>query len=99
MDKPSGHELMPVYDSIFLQNFEFNQESVFEIAFERGPVRGDWGSEHQVEGNLAAQMMGPRASTSGTYYRGWSFGVMTNKLFQDMQGDPRNNIIRTRSRP
>ncbi len=91
MINTSGHELMPVYDSIFLQNFEFNQESVFEIAFERGPVRGDWGSEHQVEGNLAAQMMGPRASTSGTYYRGWSFGVMTNKLFQDMQGDPRLN--------
>ena len=85
----SGHELFPSFDELFLVDNEFNQESVFEIAFEEGPVRGDWGSEHQVEGNLAAQMMGPRASTSNIYYRGWSFGVMTNKLFQDMQGDPR----------
>ena len=85
----SGHALVPVYDSIFMQTFEFNPESVFEIAFEASPVRGDWGSEHQVEGNLAAQMMGPRASTSSIYYRGWSFGVMTEKLWRDMQGDPR----------
>jgi len=85
----SGHALVPAYDSIFMQTFEFNDESIFEIAFEPNPVRGDWGSEHQVEGNLAAQMMGPRASTSSIYYRGWSFGVMTEKLWRDMQGDPR----------
>ena len=85
----SGHQLMPVFDDIFLGENEFNIESVFEIAFEGNPVRGDWGSEHQVEGNLAAQMMGPRASTSSIYYRGWSFGTMSNKLYEDLLGDPR----------
>lgn len=87
----SGHALLPNYDSIFYSQNEFSPESVFEIAFEPGPVGGDWGSEQYVEGNLAAQMMGPRASGSNIWYRGWAFGIMTNKLYQDMQGDPRLN--------
>ena len=87
----SGHGLLPKYDSIFYSSKEFGIESVFEIAFEPSPVLGDWGSEHYTEGNLAAQMMGPRAGGSSIWYRGWAFGVMTHKLFQDMQGDPRLN--------
>lgn len=92
----SGHSLIPNYDSIFYAKNEFSVESVFEIAFEPGPVRGDWDvpgkiTETYVEGNFAAQMMGPRASGSNIWYRGWSFGVITHKLFQDMQGDPRIN--------
>ncbi len=85
----SGHDLINNYDSIFTKENEFGVESIFEIAYEPFPINGDWGAEHYIEGNLAAQMMGPRVSGSKKYYRGWAFGIMTQKLFREMQGDPR----------
>lgn len=85
----SGHVLVTDYSSIFLASGEFSTESVFEIAYEGAPVGGDWGSEQYIEGNLGAQMMGPRVSGSATYYRGWSFAPASHKLFQDLSGDPR----------
>lgn len=85
----SPHDLLPNYNELFLAANEFSIESVFEISFAGDPVGGDWGSEQYVEGNLAAQLMGPRVTGGTTYYRGWAFGTVSNKLFQDMQGDPR----------
>lgn len=87
----SGHDLIGNYDSLFYPANEYSIESVFEIAHGDSPVLGDWGNgENRVEGNLAAQMMGPRAAGSGSlWYRGWAFGIISNKLYQDMLGDPR----------
>ncbi|MEO9474761.1 MAG: RagB/SusD family nutrient uptake outer membrane protein [Cyclobacteriaceae bacterium] len=88
----SGHDLVSDYASVFTAAEEFGQESVFEISYAGEPVGGDWGSEQYVEGNLAAQMMGPRASGSAIYYRGWSFGIPTHKLYQALDGDPRQSM-------
>ncbi|WP_421869451.1 RagB/SusD family nutrient uptake outer membrane protein [Marinoscillum sp.] len=85
----SGHDLLPNYDELFLAANEFSIESVFEISYAGEPVGGDWGSEQYVEGNLAAQMMGPRVTGGSTFYRGWAFAIVSNKLYQDLQGDPR----------
>ncbi|MEP4532546.1 MAG: RagB/SusD family nutrient uptake outer membrane protein [Cyclobacteriaceae bacterium] len=85
----SSHELLPDFNTIFRSANEFSVENVFEVSYAGTPVGGDWGTEQYVEGNLAAQMMGPRVTGGSTYYRGWSFGVISNKLYQDMQGDPR----------
>ncbi len=87
----SGHDLLGNYADLWLPQNEYSIESVFEIAHGDTPILGDWGNaEERVEGNMAAQMMGPRASgSSSLWYRGWSYGIVSNKLYQDMQGDPR----------
>ncbi|WP_420315883.1 RagB/SusD family nutrient uptake outer membrane protein [Ekhidna sp.] len=85
----SGHDLQPNFDDLFLSSTEFGIESVFEISYAGLPVGGDWGTEQYVEGNLAAQMMGPRIQNSSIYYRGWAFAIPTHKLFTEMSGDPR----------
>ncbi len=87
----SGHELLADYTELFLQSAEFNVESVFEISYAGQPVGGDWGTEQYVEGNLAAQMMGPRVTGSNTYYHGWSFATISNKRYQALEGDPRRD--------
>ncbi|WP_421764933.1 RagB/SusD family nutrient uptake outer membrane protein [Ekhidna sp.] len=87
----SGHDLEANFADIFLSSAEFGIESVFEISYAGLPVGGDWGTEQYVEGNLAAQMMGPRITNSSTYYRGWAFAIPTHKLFLDMNGDPRRD--------
>ena len=88
----SGHELVSDYATIFLSSGEFNDESVFEVVYDGTPVGGDWGTENKVEGNLGAQMVGPRVTGSNIYYRGWSFGIPSHKLFLDMAGDPRRPL-------
>ena len=96
----SGHGLLDNYDSIFFSRNEFSIESVLEIAHEPNPVFGDWGaSVFRVEGNLAAQMMGPRVASSDIYYRGWSFAPLSHKLFLALENDPRlTGTILTRQR-
>ena len=89
----SDHDLVQVdYASIFTSSEEFGIESVFEISYAGTPVLGDWGSEQGVEGNLAAQQMGPRIQNSSIYYRGWAFGIPSHKLFTAMVGDPRRDV-------
>jgi hypothetical protein len=85
----SGHELLADYDQLFLAANEYCIENVFEVGYAGEPVGGDWGTEQFIEGNLAAQMMGPRVTGGSTYYRGWAFAMISDKLYQDMQGDPR----------
>lgn len=85
----SGHDLVADYNTIFLESEELGIESVFEVVYDGTPVGGDWGSEQYVEGNLAAQLMGPRVSGSSIYYRGWAFAIPSHKLYQALNGDPR----------
>lgn len=86
----SGHDLLPVYDDIFHIPAEFGIESVFEISHGAGPFWGDWDFTIGSDGNLGAQMQGPRAKGgSGEYTRGWSFAPVSHKLYTDMASDPR----------
>ena len=85
----SGHDLMTEYSEIFHLGGEFGVESVFEIAHGDSPAWWDWGYVRGGEGNLAAQMQGPRVTGSTNWNRGWSFAPVTYKLYQDMINDPR----------
>lgn len=86
----SGHALLSDYAEIFRSASEYSSESVFEIGHGDNPVWWDWGYTVGGEGNLGAQMQGPRASGGSQLYdRGWSFAPVSNKLATDMAGDPR----------
>ncbi len=86
----SGHDLLPNYEDIFRLANEFSVESVFEISYGDNPAWWDWGYVIGGEGNLAAQMQGPRVeSGSANWTRGWSFAPVSENLVQAMAGDPR----------
>lgn len=85
----SGHSLVEEYDSLFKLKNEMGTESVFEIAHGDSPAWWDWGYLRGSEGNLAAQMQGPRVTGSDKWDRGWSFAPVSQKLVDAMQGDPR----------
>ena len=85
----SNHELLPEYSDIFRIYSEFSVESVFEISHGDSPAWWDWGYLRGAEGNLAAQMQGPRVTGSDNWNRGWSFGTVSENLVQAMDGDPR----------
>lgn len=87
----SGHELLADYGEIFRLASEFSTESVFEIVHGDSPAWWDWGYLRGSEGNLAAQMQGPRVTGSTNWNRGWSFAPVTEKLAQAMADDPRFN--------
>lgn len=88
----SGHDLFPDYTTNFKIAGEFGIESVFEIAHGDIPVWWDWNYARGGEGNLAAQMQGPRVSLSKKWDRGWSFATVSQKLVNDMAGDPRQDM-------
>ena len=85
----SGHDLLGNYEDIFRLASEYSVESVFEIGHGDSPPWWDWNYTVGGEGNLGAQMQGPRAGGSTLYDRGWSFATVSNKLWTDMTGDPR----------
>lgn len=85
----SGHDLFPDYAMNFKSAGEYGIESVFEISHGDTPPWWDWGYVRGGEGNLAAQMQGPRVTGSDNWNRGWSFGTVSQKLVDDLQGDPR----------
>jgi len=85
----SGHDLFSEYSQNFKLAGEFGIESVFEISHGDTPPWWDWIYVEGGEGNLAAQMQGPRVTGSSNWNRGWSFGTVSQKLVNDMQGDPR----------
>ena len=85
----SPHDLHDNYGELFKLSQEFGVESVLEIAYGDTPAWWDWGYVRGGEGNLAAQMQGPRVTGSDNWNRGWSFAPVSYKLYQDMEGDPR----------
>ncbi len=87
----SGHDLMTDYDEIFHLSAEFSVESVFEISHGDSPAWWDWGYLRGGEGNLAAQMQGPRVTGSINWNRGWSFAPVSEDLFQILKDDPRRS--------
>ena len=85
----SGHGLMEDYSQLFQLAGELGVESVFEITHGETPAWWDWGYVRGGEGNLAAQMQGPRVSGSENWDRGWSFGTVSHTLYEDLKDDPR----------
>lgn len=88
----SHHDLLPDYASVFTSAGEYSIENVFEVSYAGLPIGGDWGTEQYIEGNLAAQMMGPRIDNSDIFYRGWSFAIPSHQLYEAMAGDPRRDV-------
>ncbi len=85
----SGHDLFPDYATNFKLAGEFGIESVFEISYGDTPPWWDWGYVRGGNGNLSAQMQGPRVTGSQNWNRGWSFAPVSHKLAEDLSGDPR----------
>lgn len=85
----SGHDLLDDYSHNFQPEGEFGVESVFEISHGDSPTWWDWGYPRGGNGNLAAQMQGPRVTGSNNWNRGWSFGTVSHKLAEFMEDDPR----------
>lgn len=85
----SGHDLFPNYADNFKLVGEYGVESVFEISYGDTPPWWDWGYVRGGEGNLSAQMQGPRVTGSENWNRGWSFGTVSQKLVDDLKDDPR----------
>ena len=85
----SGHDLFADYSENFKLVGEYGIESVFEISHGDTPAWWDWGYVRGGEGNLAAQMQGPRVTGSENWDRGWSFGTVSQKLVNDFGDDPR----------
>ncbi len=85
----SGHDLFENYQDNFKLVGEFGIESVFEISHGDTPPWWDWGYPRGGNGNLAAQMQGPRVTGSQKWNRGWSFATVNHKLALDLAGDPR----------
>jgi hypothetical protein len=85
----SGHDLFENYETNFKLAGEYGIESVFEISYGDTPPWWDWEYVRGGEGNLSAQMQGPRVTGSENWDRGWSFGTVSQKLVDDLQGDPR----------
>jgi starch-binding outer membrane protein, SusD/RagB family len=85
----SGHDLFDDYSLNFKLAGEFGVESVFEISHGDTPPWWDWNYVRGGEGNLAAQMQGPRVTGSDNWNRGWSFGTVNQKLVNDLLNDPR----------
>lgn len=87
----SSHGLLENYEDIFRAASEFSKESVFEISFGDSPPWWDWGYVRGSEGNLAAQMQGPRVTGSDNWNRGWSFAPVSQTLVDALDGDPRQD--------
>lgn len=85
----SHHDLFENYETNFSLAGEHGIESVFEISYGDTPPWWDWNYVRGGEGNLSAQMQGPRVTGSDNWDRGWSFGTVNQKLVDDLQGDPR----------
>ena len=85
-----NYALLDNYDDIFRLANEFSVESVFEISHGDNPAWWDWGYVRGGEGNLAAQMQGPRVTGSDNWNRGWSFAPVSHDLFSAFSdGDSR----------
>lgn len=93
-----GYKLLNNFADLWIASNKFNSESILEEAHTNlGRTGwGNWGSSSD-EGNTFAQMVGPRsyqkktASAPDIYPAGWSFSVITQDLYNFLQGDPRFN--------
>ena len=93
---PFGYKLLDNFSDLWAVGNNYHSESIIEIAH-TDKSNADWwfwGSGAD-EGNSLNVMVGPRGyvrssgSTAPDYAAGWGFNVITQSLYDAMNGDPR----------
>jgi hypothetical protein len=93
---PFGYKLVDNFSDLWEINNIYNSESIIEVAH-TDQSNADWwfwGSSAD-EGNSLAQMIGPRGfvnssgSAASDFAGGWGFNVITQNLYDALNGDPR----------
>jgi len=93
---PFGYKLLDNFSDLWEISNIYNTESIIEVAHS-DQSNADWwfwGAGND-EGNSLAQMIGPRGfvnssgSPSTDYAGGWGFNVITQSLYDALNGDPR----------
>ncbi len=88
----SGADLVSDYASLWRSNNELSVEAIWEINYSNAIPWFDWGYIQGGEGNMQAQMQGPRVADPGVedYEAGWSFAPVTQSLYDAFEAnDPR----------
>jgi len=91
-----GNKLLPKFSDLWVTSNKFNAESIIEVSHSSAG-NSDWTfwGSGKDEGNTLNQMIGPRGYSRPTgsdapdLPSGWAFNVITQKLYDAMQGDPR----------
>lgn len=93
-----GYRLLDNYSDLWVISNTYNTESIIEVAH-TDQSNADWwfwGSGAD-EGNTLNVMCGPRGyvrtagSTAPDYAAGWGFNIITQSLYDALDGDPRFN--------
>ncbi|WP_372757132.1 RagB/SusD family nutrient uptake outer membrane protein [Mariniflexile sp.] len=91
-----GYKLLNNFSDLWIVSNNYHSESIIEIAHtdQSNADWGNWGWAND-EGNSFNVMVGPRGfakntgSTAPDYAAGWGFNVITQSLFDALNGDPR----------
>ncbi|MRX63155.1 RagB/SusD family nutrient uptake outer membrane protein [Maribacter luteus] len=91
-----GYKLLDNFSDLWDVDNTYNSEAIIEIAHtdQSNAVWGNWGAGDD-EGNSLNVMVGPRGyvrtsgSTAPDYAAGWGFNIITQSLYDAMNGDPR----------
>lgn len=84
----SAYNLLDDYPDIFSPDNKFHSESIFEVTHSSNQQAG-WGDFGNIRGNVYVHMIGPRSYSGPEYNAGYGFNPVTEKLANDMEGDPR----------
>ncbi|NJB82193.1 RagB/SusD family nutrient uptake outer membrane protein [Wenyingzhuangia aestuarii] len=93
---PYGYKLLDNFSDLWSISNIYNTESIIEVAHtdQSNADWGNWGWGND-EGNSLNVMVGPRGfvrsngSSSPDYATGWGFGIITQSLYDALDGDPR----------
>lgn len=92
-----GYKLLNNFGDLWVVSNKFNTESIFEAAHTNlgNADWGNWGSSSD-EGNSFNVMIGPRSyqkigAAAPSLPSGWSFGIITQELYDFLKNDPRFN--------
>ncbi|WP_423818627.1 RagB/SusD family nutrient uptake outer membrane protein [Salinimicrobium sp. TIG7-5_MAKvit] len=83
-----GYRLMENFGELFLDENQFNSESIFEVSHSSAS-NADWGNMTSTEGNLLNVMSAPRGyqikvenSGAPDFVSGWGFNIPTENLVE-----------------
>jgi tetratricopeptide (TPR) repeat protein len=81
------YNLSTPYDSIFRVNYEYSDESVFEIPYMSYSHGDFWNTNgRESEGNVIAKLTGTRQQAVGEYIDGWGFDMIDSSLVDAWDG-------------
>ncbi|PNW28470.1 RagB/SusD family nutrient uptake outer membrane protein [Formosa algae] len=91
-----GYKLLDDFSALWEVDNTYNSESILEIAY-TDASNADWSNwgYGDDEGNSLNVMVGPRGfvrtsgSTAPDYATGWGFNIITQSLYDALEGDPR----------